>query len=273
MRGLIAAFSAIALAVSLLFWNLSPSFVFSFEEKASLTMGVFSERKYSPLDEGSNDRTNETAENEKEAREESAVGQAPEKQERKASVFYHDGAAEYTFLEPMSELFVSNLENKLSDCLHYDGVPDYKSFAFQGRMTPLASPLTDEEVAYVFARIVSSRTSAVPIRCHMEEITFEKSGELLTARAKITVDFRELSNQYKLGFLPNRTAFSLYVPFKVINSEISACLEEVEVRSESFSLPKALLIFGCNVAFGKKDYQSLFGEALENVFVNAGIYR
>lgn len=195
-----------------------------------------------------------------------------EKSEEEGSVLRFGGTFRRVFDRETPEAFVCTLEEKLTGCLHYDGVPDYKSFAFRDRMQPLAEPLSDDEVAFVFYRIVASCTPAVPIKGTLEEISFERSGAFLSARAVLTLDFKALSEFYSISFLPPSATFVLTVPFEIKNSEISVCSEKIELRSESFLLPKTLLIFGCNAAFGKKDYQSLFGEAVENVFVNAGIY-
>lgn len=148
----------------------------------------------------------------------------------------------------------------------------YRSFAFQDRLPPLTDPLTDQELCFVFAEIVASSTLAVPIKGKLEKISFVKEGENLTASADITLCFSLLAEQYHLSWLPDYAHFSLVVPFVVKNSEISVISNKIVLSCESFALPEALLIFGCNVAFGKRDYRTLFGEAIKNVFLNAGIY-
>ena len=189
-----------------------------------------------------------------------------------SSVLSGGGIYRKVFDEPFPESFERELEGKLSGCLHYEGAPDYKSFGFRDRMTPLSEPLSDDEVAFVFSKIVSSRTSAVPLSGKLEEISFVNEGGLLTARAVLSFSFSELANAYSIPFLPSSATIVLRAVFDIKNAVISADYDQIELECESFSVPKALLIFGCTIAFGKKDYGKLFGEALENVFVNAGIY-
>jgi len=150
---------------------------------------------------------------------------------------------------------------------------DFKSFAFTDRMSPLESPLNEEELAYVFSEIISSSTVAVPIRGELVEISFLAEENNLSASARIALSFEELAEKYNLTWLPPSAVFSLQVSFEVREGELIARSDAIELRCETFPLPRTLLLFGCSVAFGKKDYQKLFAQALKNVFVNAGIYR
>jgi len=150
---------------------------------------------------------------------------------------------------------------------------DYRAFAFDDRMQPSDSPLTDEEVAFVIARIVSTYTLAVPIHGVLENISFSREGDDFFARAVIGLRFDELREMYSLSWLPSYAEFTLTVPGEVKESKISVISDKISLKCDSFFLPEALLVFGCNMAFGKRDYKTLFKIAIENVFINAGIYR
>ena len=201
-----------------------------------------------------------------------AVAARDAQEERAESVLQNGGIYFRDFREPFPEEFERKTEEKLAGRMLSGGDFDYKSFAFRDRMTPLSEPLSDDELAFVFSKIVSSRTSSVPIRGLLEELSFRNEGGVLSVRAVVTISFSDLSKAYGISFLPPSATFVLSVPFSVKNADISAYSDKIELSCDAFTLPKALLVFACNAAFGKKDYQTLFGEALENVFVNGGIY-
>lgn len=187
--------------------------------------------------------------------------------EKRGSIFADGGSLSMRFDSEENELRLG-VESKLST-----EEMDYRSFAFKDRMEPLHDPLEDGELCYVFSRIVSSSTATVPIKGMLEEISFSKEGEKLIAVAEIDLDFSLLKAAYALAWIPEHARFCICIPFFVKESEISVDFDGIILRCESFELPEALLVFGCNAAFGKRDYRTLFGEAVKNVFVNAGIYR
>lgn len=154
-----------------------------------------------------------------------------------------------------------------------EGEIDYRAFAFEDRLPVLLAPLTDEEIVYVFARIVSSATERAPIEGSLTEITFEKEEESLRAFARITLGLKGLIDKYRLVGLPEQAVFSVSMTFSLKNSYISVDFNKTSVCCETMDIPEAVLLFGCNLAFGRKDYKALFGNAVKNVFVNARIYR
>lgn len=173
--------------------------------------------------------------------------------------------------------YIEDLPAELSDSIAKkipaEGDVDYRGFAFTDRLPPLTSVLSDEELVYVFAQIVSSAGEKVPIDGRLETITFVNNGEYLYAFARIVLDTSGLAEKYGIVGLANVAVFSLSMCFVVKNSYISVDFEKLHVHCETMELPEALLIFGCDLAFGKRDYKKVFEEAIKTVFVNAGIYR
>lgn len=187
--------------------------------------------------------------------------------ESDSSVFHRNGSL-FVRCEEQDPTLRACVEAKIS----VEGNIDYKAFAFQGRMPRVVEPLTDLELCYVFSEIVASSTVSVPISGKLEEISFVREGETLLSSARITVSFSRLAERYGLHWLPAAASFFLFVPFSVKSTDISVDFERMYLRCDTFDLPEALLIFGCNAAFGQRDYKTLFGEAVRNVFLNAGIY-
>ena len=250
MKYLLAFLTLIAAGIVVLTLTVSPSVVAELE-------------KTFPLSE----RTDQNAERK------SGINSERASQEgTSTSVLKRGGCYYRDFSEPFPEDLERNLNEKLAHSSLSGGVFDYKSFAFRDRMTPLSEPLSDDEIAFVFSKILSFGTSSVPIRGVLEELSFRNESDLLSARAVVTLSFSELAKAYGISFLPPSATFVLSVPFCVKNAEISTYFDEIELSCDSFRMPKALLVFACNATFGKKDYQTLLGEALENVFVNGGIY-
>ena len=194
-------------------------------------------------------------------------GQGEDSVEREKSVFREGGTLVQTF-ETEDRDLAAGVRRKVP----IEGEITYRDFAFQGRLPALSAPLTDLELCYVFSEIVASSTLAVPIKGELEKISFVKEEDLLTASAEITLCFTLLAEKYHISWLPDYAHFSLVIPFSVKDSEISVISGRISLRCETFDLPEALLIFGCNMAFGKRDYRTLFGDAVKNVFLNAGIY-
>ena len=246
----------LSLAVAIVGAALSASRVAAWEDGQYYSMGIASARRlYAFSDECSL------------WEESKAIVCSEEKNRRGGSLFSEGGSLTLRFREEEPDLSESVERKAQNDDL------EYRFFAFSDRLSPLIAPLNEVEVGYVFSRIVSSSTLAVPIEGRLEEITFLKEGSDLTTVARIDLDFSLLKGKYHLEWLPDHALFFLCVPFSVNNSEISVNSEDIFLKCETFDLPEALLIFGCNVAFGKKDYRTLFGEAVKNVFINAGIYR
>ncbi len=270
MRPLLVFFAFIALGIVLSTLFVSPSFVMDFERSAVTSAFVVTEEcrsAYMVYEEFSRAERDRMEENR------SAESVAEENVFSDSFCWLLGGSYRRVFDSGFSPEFVRDLEEKIqTNCLHYDGVPDYKGFAFRDRMKALDAPLSDDELAYVFFEIVKSYTPDVPIKGNLEEISFVNEKGFLRTKGVITLSFAEIAEKYSICFLPPSATFVLTVPFSIKNSEICVCSEGIELTCESFPLPKALLIFGCNAAFGKKDYQSLFGEALENVFVNGGFF-
>ena len=177
-----------------------------------------------------------------------------------------NGRAAFVFDESSSDLSLA-----ISEKLCAAEEVDYRAFAFVDRLPPLCEPLSLAEVAYVFARIVSAATEKVPIDAGLAEIAFTKEDSTLSVCACITLGLDRLSKAYGIAGLPECAVFSASMSFYVENAEISVDLETITVVCETFELPEALLIFACNLAFGKKDYKRIFGEAVRNVLVNARI--
>ena len=148
----------------------------------------------------------------------------------------------------------------------------YKDFAFAEDFPALYSPLTLEEVVYVFAGIVATEVSDVPLRGELEEITFLKTGDVLCAYARVKVFLAQLAAEYHVSGLPETATFSIDMIFSLKNSEISVDYDKISIRCESIELPEALLVFGCNLVFGRKDYKYLLGNAVVKVFANARFY-
>ena len=165
----------------------------------------------------------------------------------------------------------SDLSLEISEKLCSSEEVDYRAFAFVDRLPPLSEPLSLAEVAYVFARIVSAATEKVPIDARLSEIAFTKEDSTLSVCACITLGLDRLSKAYGIAGLPDCAVFSASMSFCVENADIFVDLETITVVCETFELPEALLIFACNLAFGKKDYKRIFGEAVRNVLVNARI--
>ena len=176
------------------------------------------------------------------------------------------GRAVFVFDESSSDLSLP-----ISEKLCATEEVDYRAFAFVDRLPPLSEPLSLAEVAYVFARIVSAATEKVPINGKLTEITFVKECSTLSVCACVTLELDHLSEAYGIAGLPECAVFSASMSFCVENADIFVDLETITVICETFELPEALLIFACNLAFGKKDYKRIFGEAVRNVLVNARI--
>lgn len=153
-----------------------------------------------------------------------------------------------------------------------EGPIDYRGFAFMDRLPALSAPLSDRELCFVFAAIVESATLSVPVTGRLEYVSMSKKGESLSTEAKILLDLTDLIRSRSLYWLPESADFTVTLEFEIKNTEISVIYDKISVRCNSFEIPEALLVFGCNVAFGKKDYRVLFGMAVTNVFKNARIY-
>lgn len=166
----------------------------------------------------------------------------------------------------------NDLSASIAEKIPTDGKIDYRGFAFEDRLPSLLEPLTDEEVVFVFEQIVSSATEKVPIDGALTEITFEKDGDALRAFARIGLGLKRLVSKYRISGLPEYAVFSVSMSFHLKDSHISVDSEKTVVCSETIDLPEAVLLFVCNLAFGEKDYKSIFGNAVKNVFVNARIY-
>lgn len=173
-----------------------------------------------------------------------------------------------------TDAFIANIETKISsNCpLNEFGDYDYKAFSSIVKMQPIKGEVfTLEEISYIFYKIVASNTSDVPINSTLEKIAFleEKNGLIVTAN--ISVCFVTIADKYRFNWLPESASFVLIVPFKKQNAKYTAVSDKIIVNCTSIKLPKALLVCACNIAFGKADYQSLFGTALSNVFINMRI--
>ena len=166
-----------------------------------------------------------------------------------------------------------NLSASIAAKIPMEGEIDYRGFAFEDRLPPLLEPLSDDELVYVFARIVSSATEKVPIDGTLTEISFEKDGDVLRAFARVSLGLVRLAEKYRISGLPQYAVFSVSMCFHLKEAHISVDSEKTVVCSETIDLPEAVLLFVCNLAFGEKDYKLIFGNAVKNVFVNARIYQ
>ena len=190
-------------------------------------------------------------------------------EESSPSIFgVEEGCFTYSFVGEQKELLTSAIAQKVP----VNGAIDYRGFAFTDRLPALSAPLSDEELCYVFAAIVESATLSVPIKGRLEYISMTKKGVSLSAEAKILLDLTDLIRSRRLYWLPESADFTITMAFELKNSEISVIYDKISVRCDNFEIPESLLVFGCNVAFGKKDYRGLFGTAVTNVFTNARIY-
>ena len=165
-----------------------------------------------------------------------------------------------------------DLADRITRKLPSDSEITYKDFAFADDFPCLSEPLTDEEVAFVFAQIVAFAYLSFPIKGQLTEISFFKNGDSLRLFSRIEVGLTLLEQARKIEKMPEMITFSASMIMNVKNSYISVNSDNISLHCESVDLPESSLIFGCNLAFGKKDYKSLFAEAVGKVFVNAGIY-
>ena len=224
------------------------------EERLHYSMGVASECRLFSLCEEGNDVVSDAA---------------IEFSEEKTESVFACKAGRETFLFEKDEI---DLSASIASKIPTDGEVDYRAFAFEDRLPELLAPLTDDEIVYVFARIVSSAAEKTPIDGSLTEITFEKEECVLRAFARITLGLNRLVETCHIVGLPEYAVFSISMTFCLENSHISVDSDKTTVRCETMDIPEAVLLFGCNLVFGKKDYRELFGNAVKNVFVNARIY-
>ncbi len=241
----------------------SDRFVARLEEGQVYSLGLASESRLFTFSEKTQEEPRIVSESLPESKSKEAVQEKP----KAASVFYEGGSISMCFEEEYPDLELS-VKSKVP----IDEELVYRSFAFQGRLPELKETLSDAELCYVFSKIVASCTPAVPLKGKLEQISFEKKEDHLNAYAEIYLDFTGIAKQYHIGWLPEGAHFSISIPFLVKKSEISVISDKIVLICDTFPLPEALLVFGCNMAFGKRDYRTLFGEAVKNVFLNAKIY-
>ena len=275
MKTLIAFFSFAAIGIVLCTLMVPDGFVSDFEKTAVYSFCLLGERE----EEEAFSRS-ERAEKESvilfdeltPGNGETLSAEKKETDEHPTYVLLQGGTFRFVFDSEFSDLFVHCVENKLKDRMRVGNGIDYRNFAFIDRMYPMTEPMSDQEVSYVFYKIVRSCTSQVPIHGVLEEITFLREENQLLVRAVISISFEAIAAHYHLYILPPSATFDIRVPFFIEKSEISADIDKINVSCKEGFLSETLLIFACNAAFGKKDYRALFGGALENVFINAGIY-
>ena len=134
------------------------------------------------------------------------------------------------------------------------------------------APLKQEEVGRLFYLIVALFEAPVPIEGKLEKITFLKQEGRLIVCAEVEVFLSQVLKAAHIDFLPQSAHFFVCVPLTIENSKISADCEKIVLRCESFVLPEGLLCYGCEAAFGVRDYKKFFGEAVGNVLRNAYFY-
>ena len=253
MRWVVAVFLIITLAVGIAVSFLPKDRVGRLEGELHYSMGLVGERRLFSFCEGGDASFSVTS---------------SKNATMDSSVFTSTCASATFCFDPKREDIASAIAEKVP----IEGEIDYRGFAFADRIPPLIEPLSDIEVAYVFAQIVSTATAKVPIDGELAEITFDKEGDELRAVARITLGLTRLAEKYRLIGFPSNAAFCVSMQFSLKDSHISVDFDNISVECETMDLPEALLLFGCNLAFGKKDYKELFGNAVKNVFVNARIY-
>lgn len=254
MKGWALIALAFSLAVAIFISTVPSARIAALEEKQCYSMGLATEERLFTF-----------SESEKEEKEE--MISAPE-EGTQDSLFIREGSLTVRE-EDLGEELGEGIKRKLGQ----EEEPDYKAFAFLDRISPASEPLNDLEFCYVVARIISSPDFPVPIDGKMEEISFRREKGVLWASVEATICFSRFAEAYRIEWLPECARFSLCMPLEVKNSEISVDFDKIILRCDSVELPETALYFCCNVAFGKKDYKSLFTRSVSNIFVNAGIYR
>ena len=253
------------LSISILCASLVPLRIVEQWENAQIySIGIASDRRLIPFSEESQD---ETLSSMWESDTESLPDDLVEESDEQQSIFAGEGSFSCTFDG------VEKAADRLGEKIIVEEDADYLKFAFADCSLSVGERLTDEEVCLLLYQVIDSCTLNVPIRGRLERIVIAKRGEELLISAEIEADFSSLIEKVGLDWLPEKALFCLFVPFCVKNSEISADSERVILRCKSFDLPEILLMYGCGVAFGRKDYKEFFASTVRNVFVNAGIYR
>lgn len=156
--------------------------------------------------------------------------------------------------------------------LGFSAKEDVISFVTTEPKQTVDAPLCHEEVGRLFYLIVALFEPPVPVEGRLEKITFYKKEEHLLVCAEVNVILSHVLKMAHIDFLPTNARFFVCVPLSVKKSDVSANYEKIVVRCESFVLPEGLLCYGCEAAFGVKDYRKFFGEAVCNVFRNAYFY-
>ena len=263
MRKYLLIFGVLFLSIPICATAIPRSSVKGWEEGGYYSMGIASKQRLYDFAESL-----QKAEREMDVfSSEETISEAEEREE--GTVFTRDGAFTKRFDRPEEEAEAAlRLEKKVLS----EGEIDYRSFAFIDRAPALSAPLTEEEVAWIFYEIILSSSASLPVQGRLADLSFVRKGDRLLVAANISLDLSELSEQSGLSWIPRGATFFVAMGFDVRNTEISVDLDATIVRCESFELPEALLVFGCGAFFGKRDYKTLFGRAVANVFITTGIY-
>ena len=265
MRIFLCAF-VVMLALSIICATVTPAAVIEkWEEEQLYSMGIASEKRL--FDSSERDEYHRVYSSVFEA-EETFVLNQEESQGEEESIFATDGTLSLRFDDD-----ALNRGNVLRKKISYEEDAQLVAFTYSDPPFVLKERLTDVELCYLFGQIVSSCNLPVPIHGRLEEISIVKKGEEIWLCAEINVFFAELIETYAIDGLPSEELFYLLVHFEVKDSEISADYDKIILCCDSMDLPETLLAYGCRVVFRSKDYKYFLGNALRNVFVNAGIYR
>ena len=274
MKLYLSVFAFFSLLVVLVCAFVPSSFAAAFESEAYVSAGIVSESRFPEIGFSERDfftsaeESEPSVEGESEGTrfgEDAALSAAGEKE----TLFTCGGT--YTCDLTKGAPFL--LGTVLAERTGLDLPTEYKAFASADKMSPLTSPLDAEEVSYLFASIVETATVNLPVRCALAEISYSVSETRLVASALIEVSFSDLAKRYHLAWLPTAATFRITAPFELKDSEISVVSGGIELTSASFRISEKLILFGCNLVFGRRDYVTLLSSAVKNVFVNAGIYK
>ena len=263
------------LAILLCFFG-DVSFVAAFEEESTVSLGIVRERRFpeisferkavraESLSEGKKEIESKKAE---EPKAEPTVIESNE-EESAVSVFTSEGYFQADLRGGFDATLVRRVEEKVGS----KAGDDYDLFSTEGKMQPLTESLDEKELSYVLSEMIVAYTGSLPIKGKLAEISIERKGDFLLGKIWVEVRFEELAEKYHMDSIPTEALFCITIPIQLENSEISVLSEEIELKSESHAIPDVLLIFGCNVVFGKQDHRAVFGSVVKNVLVNAGIY-
>ncbi|MBP5404731.1 MAG: hypothetical protein J6Y74_02150 [Clostridia bacterium] len=278
MKTYLIGLAAVIVSLVLICFFGDVSFVPAFEEQATVSLGIARERRFPEIDfeqafvraETPSEVKNEELSEPKEVPEAEPSEESSFKEEAPfESVFTADGHYQADLRGGFDEDLIRRVEEKVGS----QAGENYILFSAQGKMTPLADPLDERELSYVLSEMIVSYTSSLPIKGKLAEVSIDKNGDCLVGKIRVEVRFEELAEKYHMDSVPTEALFCLTIPIEVGNSEISVISEEIELKSESRSIPDVLLIFGCNAVFGKQNHRAIFAGVVKNVLVNAGIYR